>query len=58
MLMASSRGCQKVNIVNDVVQKARQIFDKAVSSDDAETNEKGEIALHGVTVAAWTTKIP
>lgn len=40
------------------LQRVRQIFDDAVNSDDVETNEKGEIALHGVTVTAWTTKIP
>ncbi|KAJ9645090.1 hypothetical protein H2199_003094 [Coniosporium tulheliwenetii] len=39
-------------------ERVRQIFDDAVNSDDVETNEKGEIALHGVTVTAWTTKVP
>ncbi|EON65043.1 hypothetical protein W97_04278 [Coniosporium apollinis CBS 100218] len=39
-------------------ERVRQIFDDAVNSDDVETNEKGEIALHGVTVTAWTSKIP
>ncbi|KAI4804980.1 putative 2-heptaprenyl-1,4-naphthoquinone methyltransferase [Aureobasidium sp. EXF-8846] len=26
--------------------------------EDAEKNEKGEVELHGMTVASWTTKIP
>jgi endo-1,4-beta-D-glucanase Y len=26
--------------------------------EDAEKNEKGEVELHGMTVAVWTTKIP
>ena len=29
-----------------------------MAGDDVEKNEKGEIALHGRTVAHWTTAIP
>jgi hypothetical protein len=32
-------------------------FKEALQSEDVERNEKGEIALHGVTFFAWTDKI-
>lgn len=32
-------------------------FKQALQSDDVERNEKGEIALHGVTYFAWTDRI-
>lgn len=32
-------------------------FKAALASDDVERNEKGEIALHGVTYMAWTDRI-
>jgi len=35
----------------------RKVFD-AMEIDDIEMNEKGEVALHGQTVANWTTAIP
>lgn len=31
---------------------------EAINADDVETNEKGEVAVHGMTVSVWTTKIP
>jgi hypothetical protein len=30
----------------------------ALNGPDVETNEKGEVALHGRTYLVWTTKIP
>lgn len=38
-------------------EKAVRIFKEAVSGDDVERNEKGEIAVHGVTYFAWTDRI-
>jgi hypothetical protein len=32
-------------------------FKEALASEDVERNEKGEIALHGVTYMAWTDRI-
>lgn len=30
----------------------------ALSSPEVEANEKGEIALHGFTLSAWSSKVP
>lgn len=45
-------------LANCWTQRVRRTFLEAVNGDDVETNEKGEVELHGVTVAAWTSKIP
>ncbi|KAH0380887.1 putative 2-heptaprenyl-1,4-naphthoquinone methyltransferase, partial [Aureobasidium melanogenum] len=39
-------------------QKVRKVVEEALKGDDVQRNEKGEVELHGMTVAAWTTKIP
>jgi hypothetical protein len=41
-----------------VKQEFRRTFDTALSDAEVERNEKGEIAVHGTTVLAWTSKIP
>jgi len=33
-------------------------FLDAVASEDTQKNEQGELAVHGGTIAAWTSKIP
>jgi len=38
--------------------ETRRIFDNALSGADVECNDKGEIAVHGATVLAWTSAIP
>jgi hypothetical protein len=38
--------------------KVRSVIKEALNGDDVQRNEKGEVELHGMTVAAWTTKIP
>ncbi|MCJ1340466.1 hypothetical protein MMC09_005762 [Bachmanniomyces sp. S44760] len=38
-------------------QVRREVFE-AMDAEDVETNEKGEIALHGHIVLAWTTAVP
>ncbi|KAF2112373.1 methyltransferase [Lophiotrema nucula] len=40
------------------LQETRRVFDHALSGDDVERNEQGQIAVHGTTVLAWTSKIP
>lgn len=32
-------------------------FDRIVDGGDARWNEKGELAIHGVTPFAWTTRL-
>ncbi|KAL1304954.1 hypothetical protein AAFC00_003864 [Neodothiora populina] len=39
-------------------EQAYKIFTDAINAPDVETNDKGEVALHGMTMAIWTTKIP
>ncbi|KAI5203098.1 putative 2-heptaprenyl-1,4-naphthoquinone methyltransferase [Aureobasidium subglaciale] len=39
-------------------EKVKQVFEEALKGGDVERNEKGEVKLHGMTVAVWTTKIP
>jgi hypothetical protein len=39
-------------------EKVRNVIKEALNGDDVQRNEKGEVELHGMTVAAWTTKIP
>jgi hypothetical protein len=38
-------------------QAANKVLRDALQSDDVERNEKGEIALHGVTYFAWTDRL-
>jgi len=40
------------------LETAKKVFNEALAGDDVETNEKGEIALHGVTYLFWTSKVP
>jgi hypothetical protein len=40
------------------LQKTKKVVIDALGSDDVETNERGEISLHGQTVFAWTSAIP
>ena len=40
----------------DEKEKAIKLFHDAIGK--AEPNEKGEYAIHGVTVSAWTSKVP
>lgn len=35
----------------------KEKFDGIVKGGDGEWNEKGEVAMHGVTPFAWTTKL-
>lgn len=30
----------------------------ALNSPEVETNDKGEVAVHGSTISVWTTKVP
>ena len=30
----------------------------AINSSEVETDSNGDVALHGTTIAVWTTKIP
>lgn len=39
-------------------QDTRKKVFEALEEDDVETNEKGEIALHGRTTTYWTSAIP
>lgn len=39
-------------------ERVKREFDEALRGGDVERNERGEIAMHGMTVAVWTTKIP
>jgi len=39
-------------------QRAYKVYTDAVNAADVETNDKGQLALHGMTVSIWTTKIP
>lgn len=34
------------------------MFDEALAGDDVETNEKGEVALHGATYLYWSSRVP
>lgn len=38
-------------------ESAIKVFKEALQSPDVERNERGEIALHGITYLAWTKKI-
>jgi len=40
------------------LQRAYKIYSDAINAPDVETNEKGEVAVHGQTVSIWSTKIP
>ena len=39
-------------------QKFYKDFEEAIGRDDVQKNDKGEIAVHGNTFSAWTTKVP
>lgn len=39
-------------------ERVHKIFVDSVASEDTERNERGDLAIHGGTVAAWTSKIP
>ena len=41
-----------------VLKDAKQRAFAAMDGDDVETNEKGEVAVQGQTLAYWTTAIP
>ena len=45
------------NLIRISKSTKRKVFD-TVSGTDVGKNEKGEVALHGQTVSAWTTAIP
>ena len=38
-------------------EASERLFKEAMQYDDVERNEKGEVALHGVTYFAWTDRI-
>lgn len=38
-------------------ENAIKIFKEALNGDDVERNERGEIAVHGVTYFAWTDRL-
>ena len=37
--------------------RAKAVFEDALRGDDVERNEKGEVAVHGVTYFAWTDRL-
>lgn len=39
------------------LEKTKQMVFDAMKGDDVERNEKGEVALHGVTFFAWTSRV-
>lgn len=39
-------------------QRTKKVFDEALNAPDVETNEKGEVAIHGTTYAVWSSKVP
>jgi hypothetical protein len=47
--IAVLKGAERENV-------KRQVFE-AVKGDDVETNENGQVALHGVTYFAWTSRV-
>ena len=42
----------------DTRQRTYKAFMDAVNSPEVETDENGNVAVHGTTIAVWTTKIP
>jgi hypothetical protein len=38
-------------------ERAKEVFEEALKGEDVERNRNGEVALHGVTFFAWTTRI-
>jgi hypothetical protein len=38
-------------------ERAAEVFREALGEGDVERNDKGEVALHGATFFAWTTRI-
>ena len=41
----------------DGLARAKAVFEDALAGADVERNDKGEIALHGVTYFAWTDRL-
>ncbi|KAF1355379.1 S-adenosyl-L-methionine-dependent methyltransferase [Delphinella strobiligena] len=39
-------------------ERVYKIYSDAINAPDVETNDKGEVAIHGRTFSVWTTKIP
>lgn len=44
--------------MTDDDQRTYKTFMDAIGGPDTETDENGNVALHGTTYAVWTTKIP
>ncbi|QDS67667.1 hypothetical protein FKW77_004952 [Venturia effusa] len=42
----------------EALKNARKVFDEALAGEDVETNENGEVALHGATYLYWTSRVP
>ncbi len=38
-------------------ERTKRTFDKILATADEERNEKGEVAIHGVTYLGWTERI-
>jgi len=51
-------GCCSNWTLTPTQQKAQQFFDDVLEYKDVEKNGEGEVALHGVTYLAWTSKVP
>lgn len=41
----------------DELENAKKVVEDALKEDDVERNEKGEVAVHGVTYYAWTDRL-
>lgn len=48
---------QIANLNDERKEKVRQEVLQALKEDGTELNEKGEVALHGVTYLAWTSRV-
>lgn len=48
---------QIANLEGDKLEEVRSKVIKALKGEGTERNEKGEIALHGLTHLAWTSRI-
>lgn len=53
-----STSCHTESRFNLLLQRVYKIYSDAINAPDVETNDKGEIAIHGRTFSVWTTKIP
>jgi hypothetical protein len=45
------------NLDGERKEEVRKRVFEAMKGDDVERNEKGEIAIHGVTYLAWTSRV-